>query len=283
MIEILHPGIQTTMQDRGRFGYRDQGVPLSGAMDQYSSLLANHILGNQSNTAVMEFVLQGPKLYFKKAATVAITGGKWDVDLNGQEVELNQLIYIPAFSTLWIKGIQKGMYGYFSVVGGFDLPKVLGSYSYYPNITKQSKLQKGDQLKFNEECDHKKEAKTASITPQNNLLFASELEVKPAPEYEQLSQKMRSNLLHTNFSPSKDSNRMAYPLVHHTTLSSSEITTGPVQAGTVQLTPSGNVIVLMRDAQTTGGYARVLQLTPMAINQLAQKKPGDLFRFRLTD
>lgn len=281
MIEVIQPGIHTSIQDRGRFGYRDQGVPLSGAMDQYSSHLSNQIVGNHADEAVMEFVLQGPTLYFHRETSISITGGEWDIELNEKKVKTNEVIHIPNKSRLKIKGLRKGMYGYLAVRGGFQTQKVLNSYSYYPEITAQAKLSKGDKLPFNQMNKGKKELQNASIVPQEKLLDAKKLNVEKGPEFELLNSKTQSELFEAELSPSKDSNRMAYPLQHELELTAEEITTGIVQVGTVQLTPSGKLIVLMRDAQTSGGYARILQLSPMAINQLAQKRPGEHFKFSL--
>lgn len=281
MIEVIQAGIHTSIQDRGRFGYRNQGIPLSGAMDQYSSHLANQIIGNHADAAVMEFVLQGPTLYFHRETSISITGGEWDIELNAQKVNTNEVIHIPNKSKLQIKGLRKGMYGYLAIRGGFQTQKVLGSYSYYPKITAQAKLVKGDKLPFNQINKSKKELQNASIVPQEKLLDANKLKVEKGPEFELLNSKIQSKLFETELSPSKDSNRMASPLQHELKLTAEEITTGVVQVGTVQLTPSGKLIVLMRDAQTTGGYARILQLSPMAINQLAQKRPRDRFKFSL--
>lgn len=282
MIEVLHPGLYTSIQDRGRFGYRDQGVPLSGAMDQYAAQLANQILGNSADSPLMEFVLQGPTLYFQKAAKIAISGGLWQVELNQKKIQLNQVVHLPAKSNLKIKRNLRGMYGYLAVSGGFELPKVLGSYSFYPKITQAAQLKKGDQIRLGK-INPKKNMPTASAVFRKDIFQTNVLEVESGPEFELLSKAMQKKLFTTDFSPSNNSNRMAYLLEHNADFSAEEIITGPVQPGTVQLTPSGNLIVLMRDAQTTGGYARTLQLTPMAINQLAQIKPGESFQFKLKD
>lgn len=279
MIEVIQPGIQTTLQDMGRFGYRNQGVPLSGAMDQYSSQLVNQLLGNQLHAAVMEFVLKGPELLFHKATTIAIAGGHWDIELNGKKVDQNEIINVQAGSALKIAGIRKGMYGYLAVQGGFEEPEVLGSYSYYNNITDQAKIEEGQKIKTNTAQKYISDI-NASVTQYADLLKQSKIEVYQAPEFYSLSEKMQKQLLQKSFQIAAESNRMAVALKHDLKITAREITTGPVQPGTVQLTPSGKMIVLMRDAQTTGGYARILQLAPMAINQLAQKRPGEKIIFK---
>lgn len=281
MIEVIQPGIYTSIQDRGRFGYRNQGIPLSGAMDQYSSHLANQLLGNHADAPVMEFVLQGPKLLFQDACTLAFSGGEWDIELNGSKVDMHQIIPVNAQSILQVKGIKKGMYGYMAITAGFQTQKVLGSYSYYPKITAQSKLKKGDKLAYKTQSKNVKSDHNASIVRQADLFESKVIKVNKGPEFESMSRQMQTELFDVEISITKDSNRMAYPLTHSNDFSATEIITAAVQAGTVQLTPSGKLIVLMRDAQTTGGYARILQLPPMSINQLAQKRPGEKFSFSL--
>lgn len=279
MIEVLRSGLATSFQDRGRFGYRNQGVPLSGAMDFYSALLANQLLGNSNNLALIEFVLQGPKLFFHQAQKIAITGGDWKVTLNSEKLSLNTVINVPTNSELDIKGSKHGMYGYLAVEGGWKLENVLDSFSQYGSITAKSNLQKGDKIKFNNSLKST-ENKHASVGFQQNLFGVTEIEVEKGPEFEKLSTEQQEEIFTAELTPSKDSNRMAYPLKHELKLKAKEIITSPVQPGTVQLTPSGKLIVLMRDAQTTGGYARILQLSSMGINQLAQKRPGERFKFK---
>ena len=122
----------------------------------------------------------------------------------------------------------------------------------------------------------------SSISYNENKISCNVLKVEKGAEFNQLNTMAINQLFNTQFTPATSSNRMAYTLEHNIkSLNAHEITSGNVQTGTVQLTPSGKVIVLMRDAQTTGGYARVLQLTPMAINQLSQKRPGEKVTFEL--
>ncbi|MEQ8910304.1 MAG: biotin-dependent carboxyltransferase family protein [Vicingaceae bacterium] len=279
MIEVKKAGILSSLQDRGRFGYRDQGVPLSGAMDQYSAAFANQLLGNKADRAVLEFALQGPTLFFNEACKIVICGADWQVELNGNAIDLNTVIEVPDQSTLKCKGVKSGIYGYLAVQNGFREEKVLGSYSYYQGITSKAKIEKGQVLKFRDSYDTSQQH--ASVSFQADLIAASKLAVTKGPEFDQLNGELMELLFNREFIISKDSNRMAYTLNHELELSAEEITTAPVQPGTVQLTPSGKLVVLMRDAQTTGGYARILQLTPMGVNQLAQKRPGEKVSFQL--
>lgn len=279
MINVLKPGIHTSFQDMGRYGYRNRGVPLSGAMDRYSAQLANQLVGNNRGDAVLEIMLRGPELHLEEPACIALTGALFDVTVGGKSLPLNQAVSVPAGSTLKWGRCKQGVYGYMAVSGGFDIEKVFESYAYFEQIAPHLKLQKGDtlMLKSTEQCsDHH-----ASVQQPDILLEEDTLEVYLGAEYASLAPEMQQLLTSTAVKVGKDSNRMAYSLIHSENLRADEIITGAVQPGTVQLTPSGSLFVLMRDAQTTGGYARVLQLSETALNRLAQKRPGEEVRFEM--
>jgi allophanate hydrolase subunit 2 len=121
----------------------------------------------------------------------------------------------------------------------------------------------------------------AAVEADLSYLQDAFLDAWPGPEWESLPESMRAALLATTFTIHPDSNRMAVLLDHDSGLTAPEILTGPVEPGTIQLTPSGRTIVLMRDAQTTGGYARILQLGERAISALAQRRPRSAVRIRL--
>ncbi|MFT5908365.1 MAG: allophanate hydrolase subunit 2, partial [Saprospiraceae bacterium] len=113
--------------------------------------------------------------------------------------------------------------------------------------------------------------------------FDSEfIDVFKGPEYEILDDKTKENLINNNFKVHQNSNRMAIQIDGLGEVKFDDILTVPVQPGTVQITPSGKLLILMRDAQTTGGYPRVFQLTNDAVNKLAQKRPNDKIVFRIT-
>lgn len=279
MIEIIKPGIYTTIQDIGRYGYRDLGVPISGAMDTSSFVLANHLVGNEQYAPAFEILMQGPHLKFKKRAYIAITGAIIKVKLNNQEVQLNSRVYVPENSILEFQNCTKGMYAYLSVSGGVDAKRILGSTSFYAPITGSHKLKEGDQFNF----------KTPEIAPRNysgvsvNPTFFNENKILayPGPEWSQIKEQTQKQILTHPFKVESTSNRMSINLSHKTSLSAEEIITAPVSPGTVQMTPSGKVSVLMRDAQTTGGYARILQLSEEGIRTIAQKRPNEMVTFRI--
>jgi len=277
MIEVLATGFYSSLQDAGRFGYRASGVPISGWMDAYSAQLANALLNNDKNDTVLEMTYQGVTLKFKTACSIAITGASCSSFLNDQLIEQNCIQKIKKSDTLKIGKTSNGVYVYLAVSGGFQSSSVLSSHSFYTNITLQSRLKRGEILKIGR--NHFEVINQTRIQPDRKLISSNLLEAALGPEFYQLDNETQKNLFRCHLRISQQCNRMAYKLLCPSTLKGKEIITSCVQPGTVQLTPSGELIVLMRDCQTTGGYARILQLKQNSMNQLAQKRIGSQFSF----
>jgi biotin-dependent carboxylase-like uncharacterized protein len=273
MIKVLQPGIHSTIQDAGRLKFRDQGVPVGGAMDQHAFILANHLLQHIEVEPVIEFTIKGPTLHFYAETYIVLTGAKFHVKLNDKAVSHASPIYVPAESTLEIGHVVKGNYGYLGVLGGFGTEKVLGSGSFHSALLPSAKLSKGMQLVYIK-TKFKETNFNARVIPVHDKFSRTKLDVYPGPEFGALTKEQQEKLLNQKYFVAPNSNRMAIQLGNTPDLSAPEIITAPVQPGTVQLTPSGQLIILMRDAQTTGGYSRILQLTDYAMNSLAQCEIG---------
>lgn len=280
MIEILKAGLYDSIQDLGRYGYQQFGVPVSGAMDHYSAKLANAILANEANDAVLEFTLMGPKLKFHNDTAISLTGMMCQAKLNNQSVENNTYITVKKNDELSFGARTIGCRGYLAVLGGFQTEKVMTSRSFYRLITEQQRIKTGHILQVLDLPIQTKRSNATLKTPKVHFETV-EIEVFKSVEFDMLSKVQQKQLCSTEFTISKDSNRMAYQLEETIENTLNAIITSPVIAGTVQLTPSGQLMLLMRDCQTTGGYPRVLQLSEKAINQLAQKVPGQRFRLKI--
>ncbi|MGV6832139.1 MAG: 5-oxoprolinase subunit C family protein [bacterium] len=276
MIKVLSAGVLSTIQDLGRFEWRHLGVPISGVMDSYAAKLGNQCLDNDLNDAVLEFTLLGPKLQFEISTQICITGADFKAKLNQQVVTRNKPIVITKGDVLSFGSAEKGARGYLAVAKGFKTEFVLNSRSMYDNITQNTKLNKDDML-LAEQYTEPFTAINAQVKPMH--YESNVLTVFKGPEFEFLNQEQQQLLLNKSFSVSNTNNRMAYQLNEPILNELPSIITSPVLPGTVQLTPSGTLIILMRDCQTTGGYPRVLQLSEQAINLLAQKKSGDMITF----
>ncbi len=280
MVKVLHPGFYSTIQDSGRMGYQQYGVPYSGAMDAYSAALANHILGNNINASVIEMTMTGATLQFYSDTYICISGADMVPKINDINIPLNKNIKIVCGNVLSFGKLNKGFRCYLAVLGGLISETIMNSQSMYKGITTQFKISKNDELKINVNSSFV-DNKHALIKVNNELFSNNNIEVFKGPEFESLSNNQQELLLQLSFTISKDNNRMAYQLIEPFENSLEPIITSAVLPGTVQLTPSGKLIILMRDCQTTGGYPRVLQLKESAINILAQKFTGHVLNFKL--
>lgn len=279
MITVVKPGFFTSVQDRGRLGYRHFGVPVSGVMDRDSADLANELLENKPEDALLEITMTGPVLEFSVPTYIAVTGAPMDIFINDEEKDRNAVLEIAAGDRLHFGTLEKGFRSYLGVKGGIQTGAVLNSRSQYIPLTPTNHLQKGEELHIDAISEF--EPKITAL--QKHGTEDQDLEVTPGPEWDLLTRGQQQNVLQRSFSVAKEHNRMAYQLVEHIDPHSHSMLTSATLPGTVQYTPSGKVLILMRDAQTTGGYPRILQLSEKAIDKLAQKKTGDAFQFRMLE
>lgn len=282
MLKVVKSGFYTTIQDSGRFGYRAFGVPISGSMDSYSSHYANSILGNDRDCAVLEITMSGPELHFQEPTQIAIAGADLTPKLNGKLISNNQVIDIKFNDVLSFAGLRNGLRCYLAIKGGLQSEVYLGSRSMYNTISESDTINVGEEIYY--EKSPSNSIKTYSnLKYDYDLLSTKILEVENGPEYNELPQELKNKLSKLQFKVSKFNNRMAYQLEPLMSNTIETILTSPVLPGTVQLTPNGNLIILMRDCQTTGGYPRVLQLTERSLNIISQKRQGEKIFFRLTN
>ena len=148
MIKVLHPGFYSSIQDSGRFDFQHYGVPIAGAMDQYSANLANALVGNSFDSAVLEITMIGPKLEFLEETTLCLSGAELNPKLNDVLIELNQAISIKKGDVLSFGKLENGFRAYLAVSGGFNSEEILHSRSMYKDITSQFRIDKGDFLHF---------------------------------------------------------------------------------------------------------------------------------------
>ncbi|MDG1728362.1 MAG: biotin-dependent carboxyltransferase family protein [Algibacter sp.] len=280
MVDVLQAGFYSSIQDLGRYGFQDYGVPYSGVMDEQAATIANLLLGNNTKDAVLEMTIIGAKLKFECDTLICLSGAYMNPQLNKKPIKNNKVFKVHSGDVLSFGKLESGCRCYLSVLGGFKTEKVMESRSMYQHITAQSTIRKGDKLAI-EPSSLKHERHYSNLRINSSYLLNSTLNVLKGPEFEKLSIKQQEQVLNTNFTISKLNNRMAYQLESPIENSLESIITSPVLPGTVQLTPSGKLIVLMRDCQTTGGYPRVMQLTKSALNVLGQKFVGQTVKFNL--
>lgn len=282
MIKVLKAGFYSTIQDQGRSGQRSFGVPVSGAMDLYSSEFANKLIGNEKEAAVIEMTMTGAEFQFLKPTIIAITGANMRPKLNGESISMFQSLSINFNDILSFGNVTNGFRSYIAVKGGFITESVLGSRSMSKGITETTRIIKGAVLEITNSASLLT-SKNAKLKLDASFLDNDTLEVFKGPEFYELTKGLQNLLFNQTFQVSKNNNRMAYQFLPLIKNNLEPILTSPVLPGTIQLTPSGQLIVLMRDAQTTGGYPRILQLTQNSINILSQKTTGNCLKMRLKD
>lgn len=280
MVKVIKTGFYSTIQDLGRYGFQQFGVPVSGSIDLYSARIANAILHNDENEAVLEITMTGPTLQFNCDTIICVSGADISPKLNNKPIKLNSIVNIKKDDTLSFGQLKYGFRCYLAVFGGFQTEMIMNSRSMYKVITSQNVLSVNDELSISEHINSIIKS-NASIKVNTAHFSSKEIKVYKGPEFDLLTKTQQRCLLSEEFSISKDNNRMAYQLVEPLKNNLKPIITSLVLPGTVQLTPSGKLIILMRDCQTTGGYPRVLQLKESSINVLSQKFTGNSIQFNL--
>ena len=275
MIKVISKGLYTTIQDKGRFGYRNIGVPSSGYMDSESAETANLIINNPKDNPLIEATLIGPTLEFKKSAVICITGGEFSPTLNDIKISSYSAIEVNKGDILKINNSSIGSRCYISIQGTIISDTILGSKSFYHQITNSNIIEDGDIFLFKKNIRTLEQKYTHKKFELNKTI-----NVFRGPEFKCLSKESINTLFNEEFSIGIN-NRMAYNLLEKIQDGVNSRISSGVIPGTVQLTPSGNIIILHRDSQTTGGYPRILQLNEKSLNDLAQLRTGDKIRFKL--
>lgn len=278
-ITVVAPGLMTTVQDMGRPGYRACGVTPGGAADPVAAALANHLVGNPPQAALLELTLSGPTLLFDQSARVALTGGTFPGLAGWRPLQL------AAGSTVTLGHASRGCRGYLAIAGGLDIPVVLGSRSTHLAASfgglAGRPLIAGDQLCIGQ---------SHLPAPEANWGLRHDLVPVPdgaarlrllVPEGEPTTV---DGLLGTPFRVSSRSNRMGLRL-EGSPLTSAQPSDGisrGVVAGTVQLPPDGQPILLLTDCQTIGGYPVIGHVASADLRLAAQLRPGDTLTFEPT-
>ncbi len=277
MIKVLNAGIYCSVQDLGRLGMAKIGVPRAGAMDQFSAKMGNILLKNGQKDAVIEITFGQGRFEFTSDTFICITGGDFSPKVNTFPVKLNKVYPVKKDDFLSFGRRKYGARSYLCVQGGIQSEVILKSRSFYGGITKQ-RLLKGDELSIPKAKLYPEGFSKVKVFYEH--YENNQLDCYPGAEYNLLTNKQKQGFQKL-FTISGDNNRMGYRLEEAVQNDLPSILTSSVLPGTIQLTPSGKLIVLMRDAQVTGGYPRVLQLTDYAISRLSQKLTGEQIRFVL--
>ena len=281
-VRVVLGGPSTTVQDLGRRGTQRDGVPESGAMDVQAARIANLLVGNDEDAAVLESTLAGPTLLFTQATVVALGGGDFGATVDGEPLAPWHAVPLCAGATLSLGNARRGCRAYVAIAGGVNVPCVLGSRStFLPGRFggfEGRGLRAGDVIALNDEPTAPvRRALAASLRPVHNdtirLIGGEQLPL--------LDDRSRDALFAEGLRISARSDRMGYRLEGSALRlrAAVEMISAAVTIGTVQLPPSGEPILLMADHQTTGGYPVLGHVAAVDVGAVAQLRPGDPIRF----
>jgi len=275
--QILKAGILTTMQDLGRFGYGDIGISSSGAMDEEAFLWANKLLGNEPNSNMLEITYGNFELLSFGSTIFCITGAKADIWLNNKLIEPYRCYKINRGDRLKIGFVKRGVRLYFAIKGAFLDTKELGSYSVSVKESIKSPLKNGDRVYFKPSSSPLLGYLPKQFIPP--LTTHLELRVLLGYEYQAFAKEALEHFFNSTFKVHSHS-RMGYRLKGALIESNLEIISNPISFGAIQITKSGEPIILLKERQTIGGYPKIGSVIALDCFKLAQLKEGDTISFR---
>lgn len=263
------------IQDLGRFGWRGFGIGHAGAMDNLALQAGNLLLENANNAPAIELALGGMTITFDCNTPFCLTGALCEAELDGQPIFSYWRYTAKARQTLKIKRIVKGNYAYLCVAGGFIVPEVLGSCS-----TDLKAGFGGYQGRLLKAGDHLATGKRDTILNEigiEPIAFTNRIYATVSSEYEHFTAESQAQFWQQGWLLQQNSNRMGYRFAGLQKLnlkSPLEMLSYAAPAGTVQVPPDGQPIILMADAQTTGGYPKVACVIHADLGRLAQNPFG---------
>jgi antagonist of KipI len=295
-IKILKAGISDSIQDGGRHGVASFGINPAGALDQLAMKTANALVGNQLNAAVIELYFPASTFLFEQDVLIALSGADFAAGIratNGSEVKvpINKTIWIKAGSVLSFQHKEHGETACLAMRGGFVLEKWMNSYATQFSIEQGGF--KGRRLKKDDIIPLKRKLSSISddikifpwLAAAYSWYESSTFNVITGPEWDWVEPLSQKHFLSHTYKPSSQSDRMGSRL-EGLPLSKSddrELISSGVCFGTIQLLPNGQLIILMADHPTTGGYPRIASIISAHLPKLAQTSPGSEIRFGNTD
>ncbi len=275
----------TTAQDLGRVQFGRFGINRNGAMDQTAARLINILLGNDETEAVLEMHFPAPVLQFEEPTEIALGGADFAAHLNEKPIENWRRVRIEKDDVLEFRNRIFGSRLYLSARGGFEIPEWLGSRSTNLPAKIGKPFQKGDRLFFKQRKtnDEKRITNRVSQSLIPHYSRFPTVRVVAGAEWESLTEESRGKFLSNSFSIRRESDRMGFRLAGEdlNLTEKIELLSSAVNFGTIQLLPDGQLIILMADHQTTGGYPRVANVAAVDLPLLAQLNPGDTVNFHL--
>jgi len=292
IFEVLEPGLLTTIQDLGRFGYQRYGVPVSGCMDVFSFKVANLLVANDTNEGVLEITGLGlTKLKILNNTVIALTGADLSPMINTSSLPMWRAIEVKKGEVLSLGEAKRGFRAYLSIAGGIDVPLVLGSRSTYCKAKigglNGRLLKKGDII-----------SSSLPKQPLENIVrrylpkdfipdLSKEIEVRVimGPQDDYFKKESIHTFLNSWYCVSPESDRTGYrlrgPKITHK--DKTDIITDAIPLGAIQIPGDGLPIILMADRGPTGGYPKIACILSVDADKVGQLKPGGKIKFKKID
>ena len=283
-LEVLREGLQSTVQDQGRFGYAHLGISASGAADNFSLIIGNILVGNPKHYAGIEMTIIGDKYRFKSDAYIALTGSEFEAELDNNSIPFWKRLLIKKGQILDIRSTKNGARCYLCVAGGINIKDVMGAKT--THLTSGIGglhgriLKKLDELDFGLLDDSIKPIQNLndSITTDTKII-----KVTKGVQWSWFDKNQKNKLFLHQYQVEELSNRMGLRLFGNAikTNRENEITTAGISLGSIQIPGGGQPIISFVEHQTTGGYPIIANVISADIRKVGQLKAGDCFQFEL--
>lgn len=286
MLTVLHPGLQSTIQDLGRTGLQADGVPESGAIDPVALKIGNRLVGNPMGAAGIEMPLLGGAFRAESAMVIALTGADLGPTVNDRPVPMWEAISLTPGDRVGFTGLRSGSRCYLTVAGGIDLPPVLGSRSSDllgrlgpPPLTAGQSLPVGRERLATEVLAGRR------LPVELRPVYPMEIEVRvvPGPQDDHFHPSALEIIASSVYTINPRSDRMGCrldgPILPH--VSGADIISDGMPLGAIQVPPDGKPIILLQGRQTMGGYTKIGVVVSADVARIGQLPPGGRIRFKL--
>lgn len=289
VFEVINPGLLTTVQDLGRYGRQQYGIPVAGAADRYSYKAANLLVGNRETAAALEITVFGPRLKTLADTIIAVTGADLGARLNGRPLTLHQAVPVKSGSIIDFSVPLHGCRAYLAVAGGIAVPLVMGSRS--TSLRARLGGYRGRALESGDLLSAYRQAGSPPNTPAGAAQAAHApvprwekpcvIRVIPGPRDDYFTARGKETFFSSEYTVGMHSDRMGLrlegPLIEHS--GATDIISDGTVPGIIQVPGDGRPVILFVDAQTVGGYPEIATVITADLPKLAQLLPGDRLMF----
>lgn len=288
LITVLEPGMHTTIQDMGRYGYQDVGVPISGSLDKVSARIANALVGNPANTPTLEMIMHGMSFEVQTdSLRVALFGcdGEFEIiSSRTRTVPAGRSARAIRGDKIRVTKLGGSLCAYLAIEGGLGIPLELDSTSTYVRGALGGvmgrPLQRNDQIPLTRH--HVEIQAEQELSKPFDYGYTQPIRVVLGPQEHHFTDQALQQFLSSTYSVSTQADRMGFRLegapLEHT--DGYDLVSDGIVNGSIQVPGSGLPIVLLADAQTTGGYPKIATVCSVDRSVLGRRPPGSTIQFQ---